>query len=691
LGGFGLIWSTHFQSSFHLDDFHTIVRNEGTRNLTGSSQFFTNPRRFSSRYAFAEYQPLLSLMFAANNAISKRPEPTLFQIENFLWFLIELGLIYGFLRLIPNVSREMALFATAVVGVHPVAAQTLNYALQMGVICSAVGVLAALWLWIVVPHRMPPEFLIRTPRVPTNAIDLRRIRSRPHIARYYKAFIKFNFPWYLLPLLFALLAGPAGISFLPLLALYIIFYAPDRGLKSLIPPAILCVPLWAFQCYTVAKYSGSDRIPALRYYWTQPWEVLHYFRSFFEPLHLGAVSSLEPFRGPWAPQALAGFAGLGMLIAAAVIASRRAEWRTVAFGLGWFLIALLPGAVFPQREPDAYPQMFLAMVGLALAFASAVAMMLRPIAERAGEVSARFAGLAIALVVLAALGYRTYTGARLWESDESLWSDIADNHPANGKALMNYGMLLTSAGAQDLYRARFLIGYDYLVKAATLRPGDPKVETALALADVDVGRDETAEQHFKKAISLTPFYAPAFAGYAEWMRLHSRNDEAIQQARKAISIDPLNLEARRSLAGVYIGKYQWKSALEEANKALELDSEDSDSLRLQAVASSGMDAFRNAEKTALAEPTVDHYLALSQQNYEAQRYEASIAASKAALKLQPDLVEAYSNLSAAYHALGKTDESIAALREGIRLRPDLAFLKTNLAFELAHSTKSAAH
>ena len=64
------------------------------------------------------------------------------------------------------------------------------------------------------------------------------------------------------------------------------------------------------------------------------------------------------------------------------------------------------------------------------------------------------------------------------------------------------------------------------------------------------------------------------------------------------------------------------------------------------------------------------------------RFEDGINACRAALKIQPELAEAWSNISVGYHMMGKLDDSIAALREAVRIRPDLAGLRDNLEAEL---------
>jgi tetratricopeptide (TPR) repeat protein len=75
---------------------------------------------------------------------------------------------------------------------------------------------------------------------------------------------------------------------------------------------------------------------------------------------------------------------------------------------------------------------------------------------------------------------------------------------------------------------------------------------------------------------------------------------------------------------------------------------------------------------------VDVYLKLSSLYFQSQRYEESIQAAQAALRLRPDVAGAYANIAAGLHALGRDDEAVTALREVVRLRPDLTFAKTDM-------------
>jgi tetratricopeptide (TPR) repeat protein len=138
---------------------------------------------------------------------------------------------------------------------------------------------------------------------------------------------------------------------------------------------------------------------------------------------------------------------------------------------------------------------------------------------------------------------------------------------------------------------------------------------------------------------------------------------------------------------VELGTRQWQEAAAFGMRTLNLLPADPDALRAINVATSALDEISQVAKRAKNVPTVEDYLQLSISQMQDGHFEEGIEACRQALKIQPNLAEAWSNISVGYHMLGKTDESIAALREAIRLRPDLPNLKQNLEAELA--TKAA--
>ena len=90
------------------------------------------------------------------------------------------------------------------------------------------------------------------------------------------------------------------------------------------------------------KSYNAGAWPAADYRITQPLVALRYFRNFFEPLYLSADTDHVAESG--IPH---GYAWLGVLFVLAIPGvalwcGRRRELRPIAFGLYWYILALIP-------------------------------------------------------------------------------------------------------------------------------------------------------------------------------------------------------------------------------------------------------------------------------------------------------------------------------------------------------------
>ncbi len=181
-------------------------------------------------------------------------------------------------------------------------------------------------------------------------------------------------------------------------------------------------------------------------------------------------------RQPWGPVALAGavvLAYLGLLAAAA-----RRGARLVAFGLGWFLLALLPVSnLLPIPIPAAERFLYLPLCGVALAVAGAFGWLAERRPDRARPVGAALAGL---LVVFVALTNRRH---RDWRDDQTLWLATVAANPR-------------SCGAQSAVGGNLLSRGMATGDAQALRESIRRQELALALCP-----DET--EPFRAAFTWT--------------------------------------------------------------------------------------------------------------------------------------------------------------------------------------------
>jgi tetratricopeptide (TPR) repeat protein len=673
------VWSNHFESTFQDDDFHVIVNNRALRDLGNIPKFFGRPLLYADKPEYVEYRPLAETSFAFDYWLASPINPGVYSIDSFAWFLLAVltvGLLAG---AIPGVNRWVAFFATAVFAFHPLAGEAVNYSSRRGDLMGTAALAAGLAFWIVWPRRLPKE-IMHWEGVPKTEWDDFKRRWSPRLNAWYRSFINAPLHLYLIPIAIGLFADP-GVAVFPLLLLAYIFLF-DNGPKRrnpwmrVLPSAILCGGFAAAQLAITWKYAAGYRLPLSVYWISQPWVALRYLWSFVFPIRLVAVSDLHPL-SLLSPLALVGIAGFAGLIALALRLGRRSEWRGVSFGLWWFLIALLPTQLIPQRQVEADYRVFMALPGLAIALGFAGLFLYRRM-EAGGasrlRVNATWAAIAAAVVISCCA--ITFQRNKVWSSQEEFWSDVTSKEPGNGRAFAELGSVLIAAGQFDR-------GVADLKKAAGLIDRDAPDEIRLAHAFDMLNRDPEAEEEYKKAIADGPEYSSAWSAYSQWLIQHQKLPDALQAAQRAVKISPWNIEAQHTLLDYYSQTIDWEKLLQAAHTLLLHDPTDEDAHRSLSVAESAFEEVKAAERKAKQEPTVDDFLALSVQYYKTRRFEDSIKACQQALQIRPDTAEAFSNEAASFYALGRVDDAIHALREAIRLRPDFNVAKQNLAFLMA--------
>ncbi len=409
LAAVALTYSNHFHNEFHFDDFHTINDNVYVRSLANIPKFFTDPDTSSVLPANRGWRPVVTTSLAFDYWLGGGYKPLYFHLSTFVWFLAQLLFMYWlFMAVLKRASPAgelngwIAWFAVLWYGLNPAISETVNYIIQRADLLSTCGVVAALALYV----RFPAQ------------------------RRY---------GWYLLAAALAMLAKPPALVFPLLLFAWIYWFEPADGAKSRasnltralrqsIPAFALTVVFLWLQSAMKSKTFNPGAISAYRYLITQPYVALRYFSSFFLPINLSADSDLGPLAGIFTPQALAGFAFLGALLYAIYATARERLLRPIAFGLTWFVLALIPTSIFPLAEVENDHRMFFPFVGMTLAVAWTAALLIETV--RLGRVPVTVA--AVALLLANAAGTRIRND--VWHTDESLWKDVTRKARATAAA-----------------------------------------------------------------------------------------------------------------------------------------------------------------------------------------------------------------------------------------------------------------
>jgi protein O-mannosyl-transferase len=388
----------------------------------------------------------------------------------------------------------------------------------------------------------------------------------------------------------------------------------------------------------------------------------------------------------WALQAHSVVAWLpltGLVVAAATLwYFRYARWaRAATFGLGCFIVALLPvlgflNIYFFRYSFVADHFQYLASMGLiALAVGTGAA-----ISERAGQRGGD-PGPFAAAVVLLVLGASTWTAARVYQDQETLWRDTLSKNPNAWIAHNNLGLVLKDQGklseATEHYeqvlrlqpdnveahnnlgvmlqnRGKVLEAMEYYKQALRIKPDDIKAHNNLGNALLELGKVPDAIEQYHQALRLKIGYAETYYNLGNALLRLGNVAEAIAQYQQALRIKPDYVEAYNNLGDGLLRLGKVAEAIGQYQQALRIKPDD-----------------------VIARNNLGN--ALCQQD----RIREAIEQYESALRLKPDYAKARYNLGIALYRLGKVAEAIARYRELLRLTPDWPPALSRLAWILA--------
>ena len=628
------IYGGHLDNGFHFDDAHTIVQNPYLRDIHNVPRFFTDSSMSSVLPANRSYRPILFISLALDYWCGHGLAPVWFHLSTLIWFLLQISLVFLlslniFDRISPETdNRWTALAAAAFYGLHPVMAETVNYVIQRAEVQSTLGVVAGLAVYACFP-------------------GLRR------------------YCLYLAPVAIGILSKPPALVFPALLFLYLWFIEgepPGRALSRTAPSLALSVALGILTAQMTPAAFTPGAFSAWGYRITQPLVMFRYFMKFVIPTGLSADTGHQALTGLLDDGAIPGFLFLAIIIGAIVFAAKQRESRPIAFGLGWFLAALIPTSVMPLAEVENDHRMFFPFIGLAIAGSWAVALWLRRRPDR------RFVVIPAFLVVLALWGYGTWQRCEVWKTDESLWRDVTVKSPMNGRGLMNYGLSLMARG--DYGGAQY-----YLERAAFFLPNYYVLEINRGIVNGAMRNAAGAERHFRRAMELAPLEASPKYYYARWLDENGRYAPAEDLLRNSIA--------------------QNTSYIDSYYLLMQVDSDDGDAEGVRSVAQETLARFPAdlvaqgwLTRASAIHPTPEAYLNQSLALFQAGHFAECIRSARKALELRPAYSDAWNNIAAAYNAQSMWDEGIQAGERAVQLNPNSQLAKNNLAWARLNKAKT---
>jgi tetratricopeptide (TPR) repeat protein len=604
-------YANFFRNSFHFDDDHVIVENASIRSLANWPRFFTDAHTFSSLPSNATYRPLVTLSFALDYAARHSLDPVPFHVTQFLLLIataILLAIIYA--HLFGRGSVLLAIAAAAIFCVHTANTETMNFLSSRSELLSAVGFLGAFAIFIHWPERR-------------------------------------KWMLYLIPLAIGALAKAPVVIFAGVVIAWVHLIERKRwtdAVRAAIPSfatgAVLLVVLSRMNAPEWISGGGSR----MSYLMTQPFVWLHYARLSLLPAGLSADTDLDLLSHWYDTSAIAGYAFILLLCIAIARLARTRELAPIAFGLSWFAITLLPtSSIFPLAEVANEHRMFFPLMGIA-----PCAVWTAELIARRKPQWRRYAMASIVIVAIA-LAYGTRVRNRAWSTEESLWRDVTEKSPRNGRGWMNYGLTQMEAGRYQLAKESF-------DRAAQFAPSYSTLEINRGIVANALGDSGEAERYFRRALELQDDRNGHFY-YARWLLERGRGVEAERHLADSARLAPSWMSPRKMALDVAVAR--------------------GDAARVASL-SAAIRAINPAENLA---PPCDSYRSCFDQGWKAtlaKRHVEAAVAYRAAVHYDAS-ANAYNNIGWELQSLGFVDDAAAAYKKAAEIDPSFTRARNNLA------------
>jgi len=521
-----LVHAGGLDSGFHYDDGHSLLRNPHVRSLANLPAFFSDPRAFSENPDYAMYRPLV-LVFHALNYAWGGYDPRSYQVLNLIIHCLVSLLVYGLLRQL-GLPQKAALLGSLLFGLHPVQTEPVNYINSRSESLAALFYLAAFgtflkalapssspsWTWYVLSLGTFSLGLLSKSTAVTLPLALLAyeefVADRSH-SKYGKNYIlKLHFPFWLLSVL------------------YLVLYR-----------------LLASQALTTAGQTRTWDAQLA----TQTKALVHYLNLVFVPVKMNVYQQFWVSESVFAPSPLLGLlAGLSLLSIA--YAGRRTA-PLLVFGLGWFVLTLLPTFVVPLHILVNDHRLYLSTFGLSLILGHLA--LRRTMRWPLGAIC-----LALALI--------SWQRNEVWKDEITLWQDAVTRAPLMPETHYNLGHAHHLTGDLDLACRSY-------ERAVELSPGYARAQANLGIVYREQGEIQRAILAFQTALQEEPERVEILNNLGLIYADEGRFDESITLYHKALAINPHLPEIWLNLGLAYRDKGLLQESYQALRKALQLDPE----------------------------------------------------------------------------------------------------------------------
>lgn len=313
----------------------------------------------------------------------------------------------------------------------------------------------------------------------------------------------------------------------------------------------------------ITQNNGAEITPFL-YLISEFRVILHYLYIFIWPFNLSFEYDWKIVPSFFDLASFGPFLILFLLVAYLIWRLRKNRTDLVAFGLLWFLIAILPrSSIIPSPELINDYKTYLASLGILLILALGLTKLLTWVINKLSiKLHYQIAIYVSAILIFTLiLGTLTYQRNLVSETAVSYWYDVIQKAPNKARAHNNYGIALTKAHNYPAAILEFKRAIQIEGRPATIAQFYWDPYNNLANLYALTGRVREAIDILERGLKYNPMVAEPYNNLGMfYINLHEF-DKAELSLKHALELKPYHGKAWFNLAKVYVLREQFPAAI----------------------------------------------------------------------------------------------------------------------------------
>ncbi len=462
-------------------------------------------------------------------------DPGFFHGVNLLLHLINIVLVYFFIRRLSNGKHFVALFVALFFGLHPMHVESVAWVSELKDLLYTLFFIWALTKYL-------------------SYLENKKSGNPKSPLLLYQTLVLF---------ILSLLAKPAAII-TPLVLLLLDYYKERKLNKwSLLEKAPFFV-LSIVAGYIALRAQSADRLLHNDYqlvdrFFFSAFALCNYLFKFFIPFQQ-SIFYPYPLDDHGRLSSLVYLAPLLCLVLAYWVYRQRKSSALLTFGALFFLVNLILVLQFVSFGDAFMAERYTYVPYIGLLYI--IGMTGEQLFEKKKHTSIGKLILPVCLLLSLVFSYLTFTRCKIWKDDYTMASDLVKKHPNDWLSLNNMGYILFE-------QKRYNDAVGYFQRALSYKPNYVRASINLSSCFIQLNNPQNALVVTDSALTRNPKNHYLLANKANILfRKFNRFEEASRYFEEAIQMDGKNLGLYLDLSECYYAMKSYDKALATVNKGL---------------------------------------------------------------------------------------------------------------------------